>query len=204
MATDRQIAANRLNAQKSTGPKTPEGRAAIRLNSLTHGLTAQTLVLPGESEEDFGALLASLAAEHDPATSTEHALVTQLAMATWRLRRLYHQEAGFYAYKLKFLEGVRDGEKLDNALGLGLVANCSQDTLSMFNRQEARLERTFYKALHELERLRTQRPEPQEEVEIGSAFHSTPPEPQPEPFQPNLPNEPSINPTHVISNPDVN
>jgi hypothetical protein len=180
MATQNQIDANRRNAQKSTGPRTPEGRAAVRLN----GLTAETLVLPGEGEEDFGALLASLAAEHDPGTPTEQALVNQLAMATWRLRRLYHQEAGFYVYKLKFLEGLRDGEKLDNALGLGLVANCSQDTLSMFNRQEARLERTFYKALHELERIRTQRPEPEEGVEIGSAFHHTPSEPQPEPFQP--------------------
>jgi hypothetical protein len=184
MATDRQIAANRENALKSTGPNTPEGRAAVRLNSLTHGLTAKTLVLPGESEEDFGSLLDSLATEHDPITPTEQALVTQLAMATWRLRRLYHQEAGFYAHKLKFLADLRDSEKLDNPLGLGLVANCSQDTLSMFNRQEARLERTFYKALHELERLRTQRPEPEPDVEIGSAFHSSPPEPQPEPFQP--------------------
>ena len=76
MATDRQIAANRENALKSTGPRTPEGRAAVRLNSLTHGLTAKTLVLPGESEEDFGSLLDSLAAEHDPITPTEQALVS--------------------------------------------------------------------------------------------------------------------------------
>jgi len=41
MATDRQIAANRKNAQKSTGPKTPEGRAAVRLNGVKHGLTAK-------------------------------------------------------------------------------------------------------------------------------------------------------------------
>jgi predicted metallopeptidase len=53
MATDKQIAANRLNAQKTTGPRTPEGRAAVRLNGVTHGLTAQTLVLKGEGESDF-------------------------------------------------------------------------------------------------------------------------------------------------------
>ena len=56
MATDKQIAANRLNAQKSTGPKTPEGRAAVRLNAIKHGLTAQSLVLPGENPEDFDEL----------------------------------------------------------------------------------------------------------------------------------------------------
>src|SRR6195256_5847565 len=99
MASEKQIAANRLNAQKSTGPKTPEGRAAVRLNGVTHGLNAKTLVLKGESESDFTALLDSYQAEHAPATPTEEALVVQLAMATWRLRRLYHAEAGYYTYK---------------------------------------------------------------------------------------------------------
>src|SRR5260370_12612611 len=101
MATDKQIAANRLNALKSTGPKTPEGRVAVRLNGVKHGLYAQTLVLKGESESDFNALLESYEAEHDPATPTEEALVQQLAMAIWRLRRLYHAEAGYYAHRIE-------------------------------------------------------------------------------------------------------
>src|ERR1700722_2776069 len=88
MATDKQTEANRHNAQKSTGPKTPEGRDAVRLNGLKHGLTAQTLILPGESESDFQDLLDSYEAEPVPAPPTENALVTQLAMATWRMRRL--------------------------------------------------------------------------------------------------------------------
>ena len=45
MSTDKQIVANQLNAKKSTGPKTPEGRAAVRLNGLKHGLTARDLRL---------------------------------------------------------------------------------------------------------------------------------------------------------------
>src|SRR5205085_3711979 len=90
MATEKQIAANRENAQKSTGPKTPEGRAAVRLNGIKHGLTASALVLRGESESDFENLLDSMQAEHQPSTATEEALVTQIAMATWRLRRLHH------------------------------------------------------------------------------------------------------------------
>jgi len=101
MATDKQTAANRQNAQKSTGPKTPEGRAAARLNSLKHGLTAKTLVLPGESEEDFNtsSIPSPKSTSTTPPPQPEDALVTQLAMATWRLRRLYHQEAGFYTRK---------------------------------------------------------------------------------------------------------
>ena len=78
MATEKQTAANRLNAQKSTGPRTPEGRAAVRLNGVTHGLTAKTLVLKGESEDDFKALFESLESEHEPTTPTEETLVAQL------------------------------------------------------------------------------------------------------------------------------
>src|ERR1700736_5448994 len=98
----KQFEANRQNAQKSTGPKTPEGRAAVRLNGVKHGLTAETIVLKNEREADFTNLLDSLEAEHDPVTPTEEALVVQLAMSTWRLRRLYHVEGGFYAFQKKY------------------------------------------------------------------------------------------------------
>src|SRR3979411_1454298 len=157
MATEKQIAANRLNAQKSTGPRTPEGRAAVRLNGVKHGLTAETLVLKGESESDFTALFDSLEAEHDPITPTEEALVVQLAMATWRLRRLYHSEAGFSAYKLRGATDNRKELNLNDSERLGYVTSLSTETLPLFNRQEARLERTFYRALHELQRLRKER-----------------------------------------------
>src|SRR5215469_13461177 len=157
MATDRQIAANRLNAQKSTGPKTPEGRAAVRLNGVKHGLFAQTLVLKGESESDFHALLESYEAEHSPATPTEEALVQQLTMAMWRLRRLYHAEAAYYAKQTKFLKQWHSKENFDDHTLTGMAINENQDTASTFRRQETSLERSFYRALHELQRLRARR-----------------------------------------------
>src|ERR1700686_1622936 len=169
VATDKQTAANRLNAQKSTGPKTREGRAAVRLNGVTHGLTAETIVLKGESEADFTNLLGSLEAEHDPGTPTEEALVVQLAMATWRLRRLYHQEAGFYTCQLQSLVGMQKDLNLDDAGRMGHAAAWSESTLTLFNRQEGRLERTFYRALHELQRLRKER-----EANLGSVCQPTP------------------------------
>src|SRR5260370_1583640 len=171
MSTEKQIAANRINAQKSTGPSTPEGRAAVRLNGVKHGLTAQTLVLKGESESDFTALLDSYEAEHEPATPTEEALVLQLAMATWRLRRLYHAEAGYYTYKLKDTADQAARHRLGESAHLGLVTDWSQSTMATFTRQEARLERTFYRALHELQRLRSLR-------QPAFALHSQPPVPR--------------------------
>ena len=169
MATEKQCEANRLNAQKSTGPKTPEGRAAVRLNGVTHGLTAETIVLKGESESDFTNLFDSLEAEHDPASPTEEALVVQLAMATWRLRRLYHVEAGFYTFKMKDTVDSRKNRNLDDTSHLGLIADWNNKTLDMFNRQEGRLERTFYRALHELQRLRKER-----ESNLASVCQETP------------------------------
>src|SRR4030088_1502070 len=121
MATEKQFEANRLNAQKSTGPKTPEGRAAVRLNGVKHGITAQTLVLKGESEADFTALLDSYESEHQPETPTEEALVLQLAMATWRLRRLYHAEAAFHTHKMRLIADNSSEENLDDTQSLGLV-----------------------------------------------------------------------------------
>src|SRR5271155_3070673 len=157
MATEKQIAANRLNSQKSTGPRTPEGRAAVRLNGVTHGLTAEPLVLKGESESDFKALFESLAAEYQPRTPTEETLVADLAMATWRRRRLYNMEAGYYNARLKELANYADEEKLNNSTRLGLVADSQNQTMALIGRQEARLERSYYRALHELQRLRKER-----------------------------------------------
>jgi hypothetical protein len=51
MMSDKKAHANRRNALKSTGPKTPEGKAAVRLNALRHGLLSKEPLLPGEDEE---------------------------------------------------------------------------------------------------------------------------------------------------------
>ena len=73
MATQAQINANRKNAQKSTGPKTPEGRDAVRLNGLKHGLASEILVLcvgPAilpASPHSCGVLLAASAKAGEPA-----------------------------------------------------------------------------------------------------------------------------------------
>src|ERR1700751_5156396 len=95
MSTLRQIEANRRNAQRSTGPRTPEGRAAVRLNGVRHGLTAKTIVLPGESVEDFEAHLDSLEAEFQPSPPMQELLVQDIVLCTWRLRRLYHVEGAY-------------------------------------------------------------------------------------------------------------
>ncbi len=160
MSTEKQIEANRRNAQKSTGPRTEEGRAAVRLNGIKHGLTAETLVLPGESQSEFHELLDSLEAEHRPTTPTEELLVRQMAMASWRLRRLYHIEAAFFAFELDGQSSMRDKyyPHLDGSgkLAYTLRQTDPARTLGNLSRYEARLERSFRLALQDLHRLRKQ------------------------------------------------
>ena len=87
MASEAQIAANRLNAQKSTGPRTPEGKAAMRRNPLRHGLGAATVVLFYESAAEFEQFPQDLALDFEPLGAEECALVEQIATLRWRLRR---------------------------------------------------------------------------------------------------------------------
>jgi len=88
MISSRQIEANRRNAQQSTGPRTPEGRAAVRNNAVTHALTAQNAVVPDESKEEFDEFFAAFEAEYQPAGPTETLLLTQMAMDAWRLHAM--------------------------------------------------------------------------------------------------------------------
>src|SRR5215211_8185616 len=93
MASRKQIQANRQNALKSTGPKTPEGKDTARLNATKHGLLSQE-VLPGEDEEARKELAERLRAELQPVGEMESLLVERIIDATWRLRRLSRVEAG--------------------------------------------------------------------------------------------------------------
>ena len=85
--------ANRRNAQRSTGPKTVEGKTASSRNALRSGLTATTLaVMPGESQDDLDQLTASITNEWNPSGDHENFLVHQMISARWRLARLARWE----------------------------------------------------------------------------------------------------------------
>src|SRR5215216_3477895 len=100
MASKKQIQANRRNALKSTGPKTPEGKALARLNATKHGLLSQEVLLPGEDEDALKELAECLRAELQPVGEMESLLVERTIDAVWRLRRLSRVEAGIYTYEL--------------------------------------------------------------------------------------------------------
>jgi len=157
MLTDRKIEANRQNAQHSTGPSTPEGRAAVRLNGLKHGLCAETVVVPGEDPAQFEALLDAYRAEYQPTTPSAEFLVRQVAMADWRLLRLHRIEASFHTIRHKELELSRrlDDIQCDNDGRLAFsewMDAGPKSLLANLHRFEIRLERSAKNARQELDR----------------------------------------------------
>jgi len=83
MSTPAQIAANRRNAKRSTGPRTPEGKAKAALNSISYGFAASIYFLEDEDPEEFYALQHALIDEFLPDTSTEQILVEKMALNQW-------------------------------------------------------------------------------------------------------------------------
>jgi hypothetical protein len=82
-----QWATNRENAQKSTGPRTEEGKRRSRANAMRHGLSAETVVEALEDTEDYRAFEATIIADYDAHTAVDRELVLRLASLLWRIRR---------------------------------------------------------------------------------------------------------------------
>jgi hypothetical protein len=95
MTTPLQIAANRANAQRSTGPKTETGKARSRLNAWKHGLTAKKIIISGEKAKQFESFRAQLWEDFQPESGIESVLVDRLAGVAWRLLRAPRFEAEF-------------------------------------------------------------------------------------------------------------
>jgi hypothetical protein len=94
MTTEKQIAANRENAKKSTGPQTLNGKRKSRRNAVRHGLTAETVIDVIEEAADYEALAAAINADFRPATNFELELIARLISLLWRLRRATAIESG--------------------------------------------------------------------------------------------------------------
>jgi hypothetical protein len=144
MATPAQITANSANAQRSTGPKTEEGKSAVSRNSLSHGLSAkQFAVLPHEDPGEYQALLEAFIVDHAPKGATQLFLVEEMAQAQWKLRRIAAMEAELLGGESSLVSWFKD--------------DCSKDqVLLKLGRYEGSARRAWYKALAELRKIRSE------------------------------------------------
>ena len=133
MSTPAQIEANQANAQLSTGPRTPEGKANSAANSTKLGLYAkQAVLLTAEDQQEFATLTAAYEYELRPYTPVERTIFAQLVLAAWNVQRANRLEAA-----LAITEGV------DPLLS-------ENKTFQRIAAARVRAERTFNKSLKEL------------------------------------------------------
>ncbi len=164
MTSDKKAQANRRNSLKSTGPKTPKGKAAVRLNAVKHGLLSQDVLLPNEDESALKELGEHLRAELQPVGQLEGLLVDRITTAHWRLRRLGRVEADIFFWEHhEELTGWDRGMKAREddqtaALGRAFIRDAGMaNAFSKLSRYETAIERSLYKALHELQRIQAAR-----------------------------------------------
>src|ERR1700689_1606449 len=93
MSTPKQAAASRANALKSTGPRSPQGKAASRFNALKHGIYAHYQIMFDETAGALADLAAEYHEHHNPADPDQRLLVDTLIHNEWRLRRMRRVEA---------------------------------------------------------------------------------------------------------------
>ena len=105
MTSIKQIEANRLNALKSTGPRSQRGKWRSRSNAVRHGLTAETVIAAFEDAADYASFEISIAADYRIASVTEQALVSRLASVLWRLRRSTSIETGMFQLQGELMAG---------------------------------------------------------------------------------------------------
>ena len=159
MTSPARIAANRRNAQKSTGPRTPEGKRAVRLNALWHGAFATDPLLPDEDPVAFSRLRDGLRRHYQPASQDEEALVQRAVLAAWRLQRLAAMETrvlvGHGSTREQEHEPPPEVSGPSDPIAAAWIA--SGNALDNLARYQTMLERSFYRAAHRLERIRAMR-----------------------------------------------
>ena len=88
MASPAKIASAIRNAQKSTGPKTSEGKRASRMNAIKHGMTAKTVLLPEENPAEFKQLMVGWFDSMKPQDQSEASLVERAVYTLWQIDRV--------------------------------------------------------------------------------------------------------------------
>jgi hypothetical protein len=160
MATLKQITANRANAKRSTGPKTPEGKAASSQNATRHRALSNTICLEAEDKPRFEALLATFTSQFEPRNPAETALVESLTIARWHRMRLWAIQKATFEIEMVSIPDTAGSAPIRAALAFRKLADQSQ-ALQLLQRYDTAYERQFNRAFNILTKLRVAPPTPE-------------------------------------------
>jgi hypothetical protein len=179
--SEKQFAANRANAAKSTGPRTPEGKARASQNARTHSFTASTFaVVRLEEFDEIARLKHDLLTVYQPVNSQELFALEQMALAQQTMFRAARLESGIFTTCLDMALN-HDGTPFtpmspelagDGDIEITQAQNCNyaladgfhrlarkDNTFPLFLRYQAQAERLYRRAVEEFDRLKKLRPE---------------------------------------------
>jgi hypothetical protein len=188
--SEAQLAANRANAQSSTGPKSEQGKLVSSHNALKTGLTGRTIVLPTDDVAAYQTLVALINRKFTPANDIEQHLTQTIADTEWRLLRIPTLESGFYAlgrHELAADCAHEPDPQLRAAMLEAHIFRTYQKDLRNLALQERRLRNQLKQDTTELRRLQ------QERLETAAAEAEAKPNPAsvPNGFEFSTPSTPS-------------
>ena len=160
MATASQIAANRRNAQKSTGPRTAEGKSVSCFNALKHGIDARSQCLPSEDPAALEHLTAEYHERFAPATPEERCLVDILISSEWDLRRYRVASAQLWQWAGVTHAASPFSHKREMNLPMADGFLYSSTTFMRLQRAIDSTQRNYLRALKALQDVQAARPEP--------------------------------------------
>ncbi|HUY38700.1 MAG TPA: hypothetical protein VMV13_07705 [Candidatus Binataceae bacterium] len=179
--SDRKLAANRANAQLSTGPRTARGKARSAMNALKHGIRSKRRIVsrPGvlsrgfvipkleghHAAAQFRALMSALVVDRQPVGALEMLMVQEIGVCTWRLRRLlkFENRAAYLESLNWTAEPDEDGEyeydrdRVLQPAGLNGLSLPDSDDAATISRYGTGLMRDLFRAIDHLERMQRQR-----------------------------------------------
>ena len=152
MLSEKQIEANRRNAQKSTGPKTIEGKSNSSRNNLRHGLTGHISLLPTEDREAHDKFCIELIESFNPETPMENQLAQSIAEDSWRLNRARAIENNMFAL------GHKDQRReAQIALADAETFQTQPEAFNLLSIYEQRINRNLQRNMKLLRELQTER-----------------------------------------------
>lgn len=167
--------AESTHSSKSTGPRTPEGKAVSSHNATRHGLTGRVVILPSEDMNVYNAFCKELMADLAPETPLERQYAQTFCDTQWRLNRARSYEDGMLAlghFEHSNLMGIEHPEALA-ALTAAKAFRENSKAFVNLSLYEQRLQRAQKEALRQLEELQAKRHAArQAELDEAVAIHN--------------------------------
>ena len=186
MATAKQLAANRANALRSTGPKTEEGKRVSSQNALKHGFAGFSILIEEEDREAYDQHLDAYFSRFKPVEQVEADTVRHAANSRWKYDRLCLIEATLIEWESQMqmprADSVMEHIEPRHAWTLGFKIQCEERALETCRRYQATHLREFERAIQMFYRLKKER-----DNDLVAAAPIPEPAPEPKPAGNNKP-----------------